>query len=62
MAIHVAPTRSPKRPAAARKSAKKITSGGPRRAAASSPGTENETAIRSKSPGFSSTTTFVGPW
>jgi len=61
MPSHVAPTRSPYRAAAARKSAKKMTSGGPRRPAPSSPGTANATAIRSKSPGCSSTTTFVGP-
>ena len=61
MPTQVAPGRSPKRAAAARKIAKKKTSGGPIRAASCSPGIENSTAIRSNSPGRSSTTSRVGP-
>src|SRR5262249_48547042 len=60
-ASQAAAGRRSKRAAEARKSAKKITSGGPSRAAACSPGIANETAIRSKNPGCSSTTTLVGP-
>jgi hypothetical protein len=61
MPSHVATTRRPNLSAVARKSAKKITSGGPSRASSSSPGIENAIAIRSKMPGSSSTTTLVGP-
>src|SRR5262245_7922115 len=61
MAIHVQPGRSPNRAAAARKSAKKSTSGGPRSANESSPGTRKPKASSSKRPGFSETTYSVGP-
>ena len=59
--IQVAATRSPKRPAAARNSAKKTTSGGPRFTVAVSPGLGNAIATFSKIPGRSSTTYSVGP-
>ena len=58
IAIQVHATRSPKRSAAARKSAKKRMSGGPRFALAldGSPGTRNAIDTSSKMPGCSETT------
>ena len=51
----------PKRAGGARNSAKKSTSGGPRFAVASSPGTRNATDDVVEHPGCSSTTCSVGP-